>query len=200
MLINGSPFLFALADGAFDGASVQRDRVFLTAGAVVGGVTLFKGFLSTVDTVGRTMAKVTMASRLVLLDYPMPHNIFGPTCNHTLYDSGCGVVASSYVTAGTVGSGSTASLILSSGARALHTQGSLVFTSGVNSGIRATVKSVVVGTSLTLIYPVPAIPMPGDNFNVYAGCDHTQATCVARFANLANFRGFPFVPPVEISV
>ena len=58
---------FALRDGAFDGATVHRDRVFLTAlgGTVVGGVTLFQGRVSTVDMVGRTQATVTVASDLV---------------------------------------------------------------------------------------------------------------------------------------
>src|SRR5579863_7268697 len=47
-LINGAPFLVALRDGAFDGAPVYRDRVFLTtsAGAVVGGVRMFQGRVS----------------------------------------------------------------------------------------------------------------------------------------------------------
>jgi Uncharacterized conserved protein (DUF2163) len=70
-LINGAPFLIALRDGAFDGAPVYRDRVFLTApgGAVVGGVRLFQGRISTVDNVGRTQATLTVASDLVILDY-----------------------------------------------------------------------------------------------------------------------------------
>ena len=44
-LINGAPFLQALRDGAFDGAAVTRDRVFLTgpSGSVVGGVRMFQG-------------------------------------------------------------------------------------------------------------------------------------------------------------
>src|SRR5208282_2405692 len=70
-LVNGAPLLIALRDGAFDGAAVQRDRVFLTApgGSVVDGVTLFKGRVSTVDQVGRTSATLTIASDLVVLDY-----------------------------------------------------------------------------------------------------------------------------------
>jgi len=200
-LINGAPFLIALRDGAFDGASVQRDRVFMTApnGSVVGGVTLFKGRISTVDAVGRTQATVTVASDLVILDYDMPRNLFSPTCVHTLYDSGCGVIRGTYAATRTAGSGSTSSLILSGVAAASHAQGSLVFTSGANANVRATVKSVGVGTGFNLMYPLPFAPSPGDAFTVYAGCDHTQATCQGRFNNLANFRGFPYVPPPELA-
>jgi uncharacterized phage protein (TIGR02218 family) len=200
-LIAGAPALTAIRDGAFDGASVQRDRVFLTGvgGAVIGGVTLFHGRVATIDHVGRTQAQITVASDLVILDYDMPRNLYSPTCVHTLYDSGCGVIRGTYSASGTVGAGSTASLILSSVALAGHVQGSLVFTSGVNANLRATVKSAAPGASLTLMYPLPAPPAAGDAFTVAYGCDHTRGTCQGRFNNLANFRGFPFVPPPQIA-
>jgi uncharacterized phage protein (TIGR02218 family) len=200
-LINGAPFLIALRDGAFDGASVQRDRVFLTApnGAVVGGVTLFKGRVSTVDQVGRTSATLTIASDLVVLDCDMPRNLFSPTCVHTLYDSGCGVIRGTFAANGAAGSGSTAITINFPGAASQHAQGSIVFSSGANANIRATVKTVAVGSSLNLIYPLPFALAVGDAFTVYAGCDHTQNTCGARFANLARFRGYPYVPPPQMA-
>jgi uncharacterized phage protein (TIGR02218 family) len=200
-LVNGAPFLEALRDGAFDGASVQRDRVFMSAlgETPIGGVTLFKGRVSTVDNVGRTSATITVASDLVILDYDMPRNLYSPTCLHTLYDSGCGVPRGTYSASGAASAGSTAGLILYAGALAEHAQGALVFTSGVNANVSATVKSVVAGVSLTLIYPLPAAPAAGDAFTVAAGCDHTPATCAARFSNLANFRGFPYVPPPQLA-
>ena len=112
--INGAPFLIALRDGAFDGAPVYRDRVFLTApnGSVVGGVRMFQGRVSTVDNVGRTQATLTVASDLVILDYDMPRNLFSPTCLHTLYDSGCGVIRGTYSVDGTAGLGSTSSQVI----------------------------------------------------------------------------------------
>ncbi len=51
-----------------------------------------------------------------------------------------------------------------------------------------------------LAYPRVNAPATGDAFTVYQGCDHTMATCKAKFNNLANFRGFPFVPPPTYSV
>ena len=200
-LIAGAPALQAIRDGAFDGAKVQRDRVFLTAigGSVIGGVTLFHGRVSTVDQVGRTSAQLTVASDLVILDYDMPRNLYAATCAHTLYDSGCGVIRGTYSASATAGAGSTASTILTSAALAGHAQGSIVFTSGVNANVRATVKSAAPGASLTLMYPLPAVPATGDAFTVAFGCDHTRGTCQSKFANLANFRGFPFVPPPQIA-
>jgi uncharacterized phage protein (TIGR02218 family) len=200
-IINGAPFLIALRDGAFDGAPVYRDRVFLSGpmGSVVGGVRLFQGRISTVDNVGRTQATLTVASDLVILDYDMPKNLFSPTCLHVLYDSGCGIVRGTFSLDGSCGAGSNSGTIMFSGARAGDAQGSLVFTSGANSNVRVTIKSVVAGASYNLMYPLPFAPATGDAFNVAFGCDHTQSTCVAKFNNLANFRGFPYVPPPQLA-
>ena len=70
-LVAGAMFLNALRSGAFDGCVIQRDRVFMTAlgQTPIGGVTLFHGRISTVDQVGRTSAKITVASDLIILDY-----------------------------------------------------------------------------------------------------------------------------------
>jgi uncharacterized phage protein (TIGR02218 family) len=200
-IISGNPALQTIREGAFDGANVQRDRVFLTAigGTVIGGVTMFHGRVSTVDNVGRTSAQITVASDLVILDYDMPRNLFSPTCVHTLYDSGCGVIRGTYAVNGAAGISSTDAVIETSLAVAQHAQGSIVFTSGANANVRATVKSVFAGVSLTLMYPLPETPAAGDAFTVYFGCDHTRGTCQNRFANLTNFRGFPFVPPPQIA-
>ncbi len=200
-LIDGAPFLNAIRDGALDGASVQRDRVFMAAlgQPPIGGVTLFHGRVSTIDMVGRTNAVITVASDLVVLDRDMPRNLYSPTCLHTLYDSGCGIVRGAYAVSGIVGAASSVTQINFSGAAAQHAQGAVVFTSGANANIRATIKTVAVASSLTLIYPLPFAPSAGDAFTVYAGCDHTRGTCQSRFNNLANFRGFPFVPPPQIA-
>ena len=200
-LISGSPVLNAIREGAFDGAVVERTRVFMSTpgGTVIGGVLLFHGRVSTIDAVGRTSAQLTVASDLVILDYDMPRNLFQPTCVHTLYDTGCRLVRATYSTNGTVGSASTQTVINWSGAVKAHAQGSLIWTSGLNANLRATVKSAVSGTSLTLMYPQPSAVAAGDTFSVAYGCSHTMATCQSRFNNISNFKGFPFVPPPQIA-
>ena len=47
-------------------------------------------------------------------------------------------------------------------------------------------------------YPLPYVPTSGDAFTAAQGCDHTMATCSAKFNNLPNFRGYPFVPPPQV--
>lgn len=202
-ITGGAPFLQALRDGAFDGCEIERDRVFFSdriGGTAIGAVTLFKGRLGTVDQIGRTSAKLTVNSDLVLLDIDMPRNVYQPTCLHTLYDSGCTLVKNGFGTNGTVGAGSTASVINWSGADANFQQGSITFTSGVNVGVTANVNTVLAATSFTLGYPLQSAPAPGDAFTVYYGCDHTPGTCQSKFNNLVNFRGFPYVPPPQMAV
>lgn len=45
--------------------------------------------------------------------------------------------------------------------------------------------------------PIPGLAV-GDTFVLTAGCDHTAATCAAKFDNLANFRGQPHMPETNI--
>ena len=33
-----------------------------------------------------------------------------------------------------------------------------------------------------------------DTFSVQAGCDKSKATCISKFGNIDNFRGFPYMP------
>ncbi len=201
--VQGVPFLQALRNGVFDGCEIKRERAFLsswqTASAPIGSVILFMGRLGTIDNVGRTTAQVTVNSDLVLLDLNMPRNIYQPACLHVLYDSGCSLVKNAFGADGTVGAGSTNTIINWSGASSVYAQGSITFSSGANAGKTATVKTTGAGT-LILAYPLVNAPTAADAFTIYQGCDHTLATCKAKFNNLANFRGFPFVPPPTFSV
>jgi len=75
--------------------------------------------------------------------------------------------------------------------------GTADWTSGANAGRRAEVLAhdLVDGVAiLTLLEaPVRAIT-EGDSFTIRAGCDKRMETCGAKFANTANFRGFPHIP------
>jgi uncharacterized phage protein (TIGR02218 family) len=202
--INGSPWLIALRDGAFDGAFFRRDRVFMDPALPGGmdGLTLFQGRVSTIDKVTRISAQITVASPLVVLDYYMPKNIFSPTCLHVLYDSGCQANKTVFETQTRVGVGSTNRIINCSDGSAStnHVQGAMYFNSGIDAGLRATIKSVNPGVSWELMYPLPEIPQEGDSLLVYFGCDHTPGACQSKFNNIAHFRGFPNVPPPDYAI
>ena len=120
----------------------------------------------------------------------MPRNLYSATCLHTLYDSGCGLVRGTYATAEPPARFDRDADHLRR-RLASHVQGTIVFTSGANANVRATVKLAAAGASLTLIYPLPAAPATGDAFTVYAGCDHTHGDLRGRGSTTSPFPRFP---------
>lgn len=163
-----------------------------------GVLRIFAGRVAEVD-MGRTGACVSVNSHLELLNVQMPRNLFQAPCRHRLFDAGCTLSAPSYAVSGTVGAGSTRSVLLSGaaapGGSGNYTLGRVVFSSGVNSGFSRSVRSWVPGT-FALISPLPFMPASGDTFSAYPGCDKTLGTCGA-FGNTANFGGHPFIPAPE---
>jgi uncharacterized phage protein (TIGR02218 family) len=77
------------------------------------------------------------------------------------------------------------------------TRGLLTFTSGANAGRAIEVKRHDAGggtVSIELWQEPGQTPVAGDSFEVTAGCDKQFQTCRVKFANAANFRGFPHMP------
>ena len=76
-------------------------------------------------------------------------------------------------------------------------RGLITFTGGANAGRAIEVKRHAVAAGVITIemwQELGALPAAGDSFIVTAGCDKHLATCRDRFANVANFRGFPHMP------
>lgn len=75
--------------------------------------------------------------------------------------------------------------------------GTLEWLSGANEG--RTVEIALDGTIsgevqlVLLLEPIRPVAV-GDTFYARAGCDKRIETCAARFGNVANFRGFPYIP------
>jgi uncharacterized phage protein (TIGR02218 family) len=75
--------------------------------------------------------------------------------------------------------------------------GTLTWTSGLNAGRQAEVAGhgQEAGEVTVSQLEQPARPIAiGDTFVIRAGCDKRLETCRAKFANVANFRGFPHIP------
>jgi uncharacterized phage protein (TIGR02218 family) len=75
--------------------------------------------------------------------------------------------------------------------------GRLSWTSGPNAGGVAEIASheVAAGERRLALLEAPVRPIAeGHGFVVRAGCDKRLETCRNRFANVANFRGFPHIP------
>lgn len=74
--------------------------------------------------------------------------------------------------------------------------GVLTWTSGLNAGLSFEVKNYYPG----YVYLMDAAPYPiqtADTYSMTAGCDLVLTTCISRFNNVVNFRGFPHVPGID---
>lgn len=199
-LVLGVPFIVAARAGILDGAIVSRTRYYFDfwgdPAGPVGGIVLFRGLLSTMSDIGDITMTAKVKSGMVLLNTPMPHNLQQPQCRNTLFDSQCGLDPADWAVQGTVETGSTRSVILwSSSIADEYSQGTIRFESGPNIGSVRTIRQSTSG-SIIMTFPLDYLPTDTDDFVVFPGCDKSQGRCTA-FANIANFRGFPFVPPPE---
>jgi uncharacterized phage protein (TIGR02218 family) len=139
----------------------------------------------------------TVASLAGVLEKPMLRVITSPTCNNAIYDRLCGVDKTLYETTGCVITDIVGSVLTVAEAAlqadGYYTAGPLVVEDGSAAGERLFVADHT-GDQLTLLHPPPAALAIGDAVTLYAGCDGTEATCDAKFANLDYFLGFPRVP------
>jgi uncharacterized phage protein (TIGR02218 family) len=71
--------------------------------------------------------------------------------------------------------------------------GSVRWVDGPHAGLTM---EVIEADEAGLVLDTPLDPglAPGTRALLREGCDHTLATCAARFANAANFQGEPFLP------
>ncbi len=197
--INGQALVKAAWQKFFDYAQIEIDRFISDSwtNTSVGSVSWFIGYAGQITLQGKSI-KITLESPLAMLKATFPRTYVLPSCANTLYDGVCGLLASNFTYAGTVGSSPSATsfpLTLTGGNLADGSfQGGIVkFTSGGNNGQTRTVKSYVGGV-ITVVYPLYALPAAGDTVSAVMGCDKTRATCTGRFNNLAHYRGFPYVP------
>ncbi len=72
--------------------------------------------------------------------------------------------------------------------------GYLRFTSGLNDNVTMEINKSFGSGRIVLWIPMAFDVAIGDTFNIVVGCDRLLATCRDKFANAANFKGFPFIP------
>lgn len=115
--------------------------------------------------------------------------LYSRKCSHVLYSAACGA---SPVSASATVSDFTGSIIELDGGVPGDVSGGLA--GGwlqTPEGARHMIVSESAG-GVELLYPVAIAP--GTDVLLTVGCDHTTATCEARFNNLDNYGGFPFIP------
>lgn len=79
--------------------------------------------------------------------------------------------------------------------------GRLEMLTGTAEGLYATIKNDTArpdGSRVIDLWSALGVtPNPGDLVRLTAGCDKAAASCRLKFANFANFRGFPHLPPED---
>ncbi len=201
VLLGGIPMLQAFRIGALDGATLQVDMLIAPdwTNVTAGAITMFIGTVTDVE-LSRIEAKVTVSGLTDKFDMVLPKNPYAPGCANTLFDTNCKAVKASFTIAKSVSAISTNYVVQTSSTSmspySRWSQGSIIFTSGVNNGKSRSIKSAS-GSGIVLSNPLTLPPGIGDTFNLVMGCDHTRTTCTGVFSNLVNFRGFPYVPNPE---
>lgn len=188
-----------LARGLFDNASLSIWLVDWTAPE--NRVRLFAGSVGDVSR-GRTAFRAECRSLAHALGQERGR-LYARLCDADLGDGRCKVdlASATYRGTGTVAAVTGDRSFLAAGlggyAAGWFARGRLEWTSGANAGAAVEVRShgaASGGASLEL-WERPALPIAaGDGFAVTAGCNKNLATCRDRFANVANFRGFPHMP------
>jgi uncharacterized phage protein (TIGR02218 family) len=77
------------------------------------------------------------------------------------------------------------------------TFGTVEWVSGTNAGRQTEVlgHDITDGIAVLTLLEAPVRTIAeGDSFTIRAGCDKRMETCGGKFANTANFRGFPHIP------
>lgn len=182
-----------LARGLWDGARVDIYRVDWSVPE--DHVHLFSGRVGEVKR-GAQAFEAELRGLQAVLNVPVGR-VFSRFCDADLGDARCGVDIN---TATLRGEGVVTELLGSHAFKASgledyvdqwFARGRVVWDSGVESEIAA---HRAEGPEATFEM-LDATPMTiGATFTVYAGCDKRLATCGAKFANVANFRGFPHMP------
>jgi uncharacterized phage protein (TIGR02218 family) len=188
-----------LAAGLYDNAAIEIWRVNWASPDQ--RVLMRKGNLGEVKR-GKTAFTAEVRGLAHLLNQATGR-VYGYSCDAALGDARCTVDLAdpAYGGAGAVTSVTDARRFVVSGlsgfADGWFSGGKLSWTGGANAARAMEVKrhgATAASVSLELWQAMSQNVVIGDAFTITAGCDKQFATCKAKFANAANFRGFPFMP------
>lgn len=184
-----------LAAGRWDGAHVAMFAIDWDAGGPV--IALGEGTIGDVEwREGGFSAELRGAA--AALDRPVTEAT-SPDCRAELGDARCRVaMAGRRKVARVVAvTGDVVTLDVAEPAENGWGEGTLRWLGGTNAGLRSAI-ALSAGATVTLRAPPPHAVAPGTLVRVTEGCDKRLATCAARFGNVANFRGEPYLPGIDL--
>lgn len=164
-----------------------------------GGLGLRKGWLGELK-LGRKEVTVELRGMTQPLQQIIGR-IYAISCDADLGDARCGF---NLATAGFTVTGSATSVTnqhlftdsTRTEAARFFEGGKLTWTAGANNTYQMEVKSFsggVIDLQQAMANPITI----GDAYSMTAGCDKTRSTCVTKFSNIANHRGYPDLPGAD---
>jgi uncharacterized phage protein (TIGR02218 family) len=199
VLLDEVPLLARLARGEWNFATFKIERAY-SAGpgsAWLGRAPRFLGIITDIQDIGRITAKLTVKNVSYLLDTQWPKDTIMSTCCKVLYGTDCGVTSTTYQVSGTVSAAGTVNGFKTSLTEAddYFNGGTVTFTSGDLAGLSYWVRTFVNTNGVVRLQtPAMVAPSSGDAFTILPGCDKSMSMCKSRFANFANYGGYPDVP------
>lgn len=184
-----------LAAGRFDGAAVEIGAVdWETLERAV----LYRGEIGEVTAEAGRFAAELRSDKRRLEEDVVPRT--SPTCRARFCGPGCTLSAARFTHEAVVEAVDLASnRVAFTGAPAAEAMcdGSLRWLDGPQAGLAMEVVSAD-ENGLVLDAELASDLQPGARALLREGCDHTLATCHARFGNAANFQGEPFLPGNDV--
>lgn len=192
----------AIQGGTFDGAYISIDRLYspipwqYNMPNISTDYVLKARFFGRADVVDvkLTQARLDLKSPTDLLNAQLPRNLVKPSCLNRFCDSMCGLNKADFASKVTAvaGSSKTSVKIASGFADGYFAQGTMMCTAGANIGVSRSIKTFADNVA-TPAQPFKNAVKAGDTFTFWRGCAKTMVACQA-YNNMANFRGFPFLP------
>lgn len=165
---------------------------------------LWSGYVASLSFAGDYATFRVPSGTADALQVQIPSLVCSRLCQHVLYDDFCTVSRAGlthgtpYAVSTTISSISPDGLTLSLAGSPFITDltffqhGEILHTSSTE---RRTITATVNATDAQIQVPFPGGTLHvGDALTIYAGCDHTVATCFNKFANVVNFGGLPYLP------
>ncbi|MGB3738518.1 MAG: DUF2163 domain-containing protein [Pontixanthobacter sp.] len=191
--------------GVLSHASIRRDDLragrYDDAYVIVGAVDwttrdhriLYRGALGSIAEEGAAFTAELRSAKALLDRDTIPRT--SPTCRAQFCGPGCNLSSARFDTEAIVTGIEAAQNAVRFGgiAQALYSYGTLRWIGGADAG-RAVGIAELRDDALVLDTALPVDLEIGARARLRQGCDHTIATCAARFGNAANFQGEPFLP------
>lgn len=151
---------------------------------------IFKGRIAQAAYQGALTCRLACESLVTALQRAGLRRHYGRGCPHALYGPGCFANQELYRVDGVLAAAGPTALTAS----AFAAQPNGWWVGGkVRVGEQMAFIVAHTGTVVTLLSPLPGA-QAGLSFTAYPGCDRTPGTCAAKFNNLHNYGGFPYIP------